>query len=364
MKIADPLIDLINPSVIENVDFAFFDWIDRELNLFCTTKDGFKKTPVLWVSPERSFQIKGNKELRDINGALIPPFITVERTSINKDQKDKGVYFANIPPNDNRHIISRRINQKKTSEFSNADEARSQTNINFISSKKKNKKVVYEFKEMLLPVYAIITYNIEILTQYQQQMNELIQPFLARTGSTKYFLIERDGYKYECFIDGQIQTKNNTNNMAVEERKHISALTIKVLANLVSDGVNEVKKVIKTYENAVDLKLNRQKVQIDGVRAESPSNIGLIPTAGSGGAITDSQKILKSDEFPPITVNLSNTANGLTTVTHYLNSQNVQVVIREKETLINIVTNIYYYDNYIEVDGLEDGVEYLFTITG
>ena len=364
MKIADPMIDLVNPSVIENVDYAFFNWVDNQLNLFCTTKEGFKKVPVLWVSPERSYQIKSNKELRDVNGALIPPFISVERTSINKDQKDKGVYFANIPPNDNRHIVSRRINQKKTSEFSNADEARSKTNINFISSKKKNKKIVYEFKEMLLPVYATITYNIEIMTQYQQQMNELLQPFITTTGSTKYFLIERDGYKYECFIDGQIQSKNNTNNMAVEERKHISTLTIKVLANLLSDGVNEVKKVIKTYENAVDLKLNRQKVQIEGARIESPANIALIPTAGNGGSITDSQKILKSDELPPVTVNFSNTANGLTIVTHSLNNQNVQVVIREKETLINIVTNIYYYDNYIEVDGLEEGVEYLFTITG
>lgn len=364
MKIADPLIDLVSPSVIENVDYAFFDWVDNQLNLFCTTKEGFKKTPVLWVSPERSYQIKSNRELRDINGALIPPFITVERTSINKDQKDKGVYFANLPPNDNRHITSRRINQKKTSEFSNADEIRSRTNINFISSKKKNKKIVYEFKEMLLPVYATVTYNIEIMTQYQQQMNELLQPFIARTGSTKYFLIERDGYKYECFIDGQIASRNNTANMAVEERKYISTLTIKVLANLVSDGANEIKKVIKTYENAVDLKLNRQKVQIDGARVESPANVRLIPTAGNGGSTVDSQKILKTEEFPPVTISEENTANGLTTVVHNLNSDNVQVVIREKETLINIVTNIYYYDNYIEVDGLEEGIEYLFTITG
>jgi hypothetical protein len=364
MNIADTLIDLVSPSVIENVDFAFFDWVDGDLNLFCTTKEGFKKTPVLWVSPERAFQTKNNKEFRDVNGSLIPPFITVERASINKDQKDKGVYFASLPPNDNRHITSRRINQKKTSEFSNAEEVKRNTNINFISSKKKNKKVVYEFKEMLLPVYATITYNIEIMTQYQQQMNELIQPFIARTGSTKYFLIERDGYKYECFIDGQIQSKNNTATMGVEERKYVSTLSIKVLANLVSDGINETKKVIKTYENAVELKLNREKIAIDSTKTESPTNIKLSSTGGSGGSITDSQKILKSEEFPPFTIGSDNTIGGITTVTHNLNSQNVQVVIREKETLINIVTNIYYYDNYIEVDGLEDGVEYLFTITG
>ena len=364
MKIADPLVDLISPSVIENVDFAFFEWVDSDLNLYCTTKEGFKKTPVLWVSPERAYQVKNNKEFRDINGSLIPPFISIERASINKDQKDRGVYFANIPPNDNRHITSRRINQGKTSEFANADELKRYSNINFVSNKKKNKKVVYEFKEMLLPVYATVTYNIEIMTQYQQQMNELIQPFITRTGSTKYFLIERDGYKYECFIEGQIQSKNNTASMGIEERKYISTLSIKVLANLVSDGANEVKKIIKTYENAVELKLNREKIEIDSTKVESPTKIKLTSTGGTGASILDSQKILKSEEFPPIIIGEDNTVGGMTTVVHNLNSQNVQVLIREKDTLINIISNIYYYDNYIEVDGLEEGVEYLFTITG
>lgn len=102
-----------------------------------------------------------------------------------------------------------------------------------------------------------MTYNISLFTQYQQQMNELLQPFLTRTGNARYFIIERNKYKYECFIEQNFDVKNNISSMEEEEeRKYITNVTIKVIANLVSDGANQVDSIIKTYENAVDVKLN------------------------------------------------------------------------------------------------------------
>ena len=136
-----------------------------------------------------------------------------------------ATYYANLPPKNNRQIIAKRINQKKTSEFANADSNRKYGPIGFVSPKK-NEKVVYQFDSMLLPVYANFTYNITIFTQFQQQMNELLQPFLSRTGSTRYFLINRYGYKYECFIEPNFETKNNVAAMEEEERRYITNITI------------------------------------------------------------------------------------------------------------------------------------------
>ena len=225
-------LELTHVSSIENVDFAFYDWLDLELNLSCNSKNGFKKVPVLWVTPERAFQVKQNKEFRDINGTLNIPMITVERTSISKDVKYNGTYYANLPPNDNRQIIARRINQKKTSEFANADNEKKNRAIGFVS-RRKNEKIVYQYDSMLLPVYANFTYNITVFTQFQQQMNELLQPFLARTGSNRYFLVERDGYKYECLIQPDFETKNNIASMEEEERRYITGITVRVLAKLI-----------------------------------------------------------------------------------------------------------------------------------
>ena len=45
-----PLKELeIQPSTIETIDRALFDYIDDELDIFCTTNKGFKKVPFFWA---------------------------------------------------------------------------------------------------------------------------------------------------------------------------------------------------------------------------------------------------------------------------------------------------------------------------
>lgn len=364
-------------SNIENVDFAFYDWVDKDLNLFCTTKDGFSKVSTMWVTPERAFQVKMNKEFRDINGTLNLPMITIERTGIEKDVKNNGAFYTNLQPKDNRRFIGQRINQKKTSEFANADALKRTGNVTFLSPRRNN-KVVYKFKEILLPVYAMFTYSISVFTQFQQQMNELLQPFLARTGSIKYFIIERDGFRYECFIDGNLQVKNNIASMEEEERRYMTTITIKVLANLISEGVNEKVTYIRTYENAVEVKLNKDKIAIQGaptpttnIRRSGPqSSMGDATSAnpisglyGGGGSVdpvaTSSRIIIDATE--------SNTIDGITRVYHNKNKDTLQwdgwyyddnVV----ESAIN--THAEVFDTYLEVQGLEIGHRYLFIVTG
>ncbi len=86
------------PSTLETIDKAFYDWVDDNLNVFSTTNEGWKKVPLIWVSAERSFQVKTDKDLRDDYGVLKLPLITIERKSIVKDPNRKGIYQANIPP--------------------------------------------------------------------------------------------------------------------------------------------------------------------------------------------------------------------------------------------------------------------------
>ena len=254
----DPNINLINISTLEAVDAAVVEWIDKELNISCETSDGFTKVPVVWTTPERAFQIKNNKDLRDINGTINPPLIAVERTSISKDSKNNATYFANLPPNLDVIYISKRINQEKSSEFQKAQRAKQTGRISFVSPRKESKKVVYEYQTIMAPIYATLTYTINIFTNYLQQMNEIVHPFITRPGSTRYILIEKNGYKFELFIEPRIESKNNVNNLEQEERKYNTTITFYVLGNINSDSLNEPDKVIKTYENAVDIKFPKE----------------------------------------------------------------------------------------------------------
>ena len=117
-----PLKELeIQPSTIETIDRALFEYIDEELDIFCTTNKGFKKVPFIWAGAERAFQIKHDRELRDVNGFLIYPIMSLERTGITKNLTDRGAYYAaaqNIgDAKGGSMTVARVIKQDKTANF-------------------------------------------------------------------------------------------------------------------------------------------------------------------------------------------------------------------------------------------------------
>ncbi len=115
------------PSTIETIDFALYEWLNEELNIFCTTNEGWKKVPLIWSMPERAFQIKDNKDLRK-KDVFVLPAVSIERSSLKKDPNMKGVAWSHIPrTNDAKGgsiTVARRIQQEKTANFENADAKR------------------------------------------------------------------------------------------------------------------------------------------------------------------------------------------------------------------------------------------------
>ena len=55
----------IQPSTLETIDFALFDFINDKMNNSSTTNEGWKKVPVICDSTERAILSKNNKDLRD-----------------------------------------------------------------------------------------------------------------------------------------------------------------------------------------------------------------------------------------------------------------------------------------------------------
>jgi hypothetical protein len=253
---------IIMPSTIETIDEAFFQYINEELNIFSTTNKGWNKVPVIWMSAERSHQIKNNKDLRDSNSSLIFPAITIERTSMVKDPVKKGIYWAHQPPphHDKKGgsvVIARRLNQDKTSNFANASALEKRGQINF---PKKNNKVVYQTVTIPMPVYLDITYSLILRTEYQQQMNEIVTPFITKTGGVNYFVFKKDGHTYEAFIQQDFSQENNVSNLEADERKYQTKVDIKVLGYIIGEGKNQEQPKIVIRENAVDFKMPRERV--------------------------------------------------------------------------------------------------------
>lgn len=304
------------PSTIETIDGAFLEYVEG-LNLFCNTINGWDKVPVIWSSAERAYQIKNNRELRDKNGSLIPPIISIERSSVTKDPNKKGAFQSNLSPNNDRYVYAKVLNQDKTANFANADTLKTRGQINFVTSKK-NQKQVYKFISVPIPVYVTVEYKINILTNYQSQMNEIMQPFMSRVAQN-YFLIKKDGYRYESFMDQNFQQE--AINLGEEERKYKSTINVKVLGYLIGEGANQEKPQIIEQENAVELKFPKETLMFVG---EDDQGRGRTLPQNNIGVKQLSTSVLVKKVFI-----IGDGVNSTYTLTHGYNSKDILVRVRE-----------------------------------
>jgi hypothetical protein len=249
------------PSTIETIDYAIFDWLNETLDIFCTTNEGWSKVPIVWSMAERAHQIKSNKDLRNSEGVFTLPVMSIERTSLIKDPSMKGVAWSHLPnyndPRGGAIEVARRIQQNKTSNFANATSGRKYGQQNFPFA---NKKVVYETITMPIPTYVVANYKLSIRTEFQQQMNEVFTPFMTYTGQINNFFITRDGHKFEGFIEGDFGLENNLSNLAEEERKFETVINLKILGYLLSADKNSERPKVTIRENAVEVKMPRERV--------------------------------------------------------------------------------------------------------
>tara|TARA_R110002020_G_C16246881_1_gene769502 strand:- start:498 stop:1382 length:885 start_codon:yes stop_codon:yes gene_type:complete len=248
-------------SSIETIDYAIVEWLKNDLNLSARTNEGWTKVPVLWQAPERAFQIKNDKDLRDSDGAFKLPLISIERTTITKDPNRKGSFQAHSYSQDKngrsgRLVLAKRIVQDKTRNFAVVNNTRKSNYTSGESQRhypRVNKRIVIQSLSVPIPVYVNIEYKISIKTEYQQQMNEITTPFITRTGQINSFILNRNGHTYEAFIDQGFSQNNNAANLGEESRLYSTDITIRVLGYLIGDGENDDRPIVRVDENFVEI---------------------------------------------------------------------------------------------------------------
>ena len=214
---------------------------------------------------------KNNKDIIDSDGTLIYPIISIERAGMTKSLTRKGAFFClsgnNLEKNHFGRIqLAIKIVKDKTNNFSVASNRKKFNNVKKTPNrqgyfpKAKNEKVVYETLSMPMPMYIDMDYRVSIRTEYVQQMNELLSPFINLGGGINYFIVEKNGHRYEAFLQEDLSQDHNISNMGTDERTYLTNLSFKVLGYIIGEGPNGERPKIIKKESAVEVKIGREKV--------------------------------------------------------------------------------------------------------
>lgn len=263
----------LSPSNFETIDYAFYDFINEKMQIRAETNDGWKKVGIIWASPERAFSAKETKDRFSLDGTLIYPLISIQRTAMTRDLAKKGKFFGaptqfTDPFRGGRIVVAKRIVNDKTNNFAVAQNKKKFNNVSRTPNRqgyyplleKKNKKLVIETLSVPQPVYVNITYQVTLQSNYQQHMNQMLQPFVTLGGHINSFLIEKDGHTYETFLQSDLSQNNNISSFDQEERIFQTVVNFDVLGYVIGEGENQDRPSIIKTENAVEIKIPRERV--------------------------------------------------------------------------------------------------------
>ena len=110
-----------------------------------------------------------------------------------------------------------------------------------------------------MPVNVEPTYEIVLRTEYQQQMNDLLLPFITSPGTINYVRLESEGHYYEGFLQDQFSPRDNLSDYTSAERKFETSINLRVVGYLVGQGKNREKPHFAVRENAVEVKILKRK---------------------------------------------------------------------------------------------------------
>lgn len=174
------------PVTIRSVDQAVKDWFDKTVVAEVQSADKTAKiVPTVFSQGERWAIGRTKGGLRDENGVLMLPVISIRRTGIDYDasQTALGVQTENI-------TIARRVDPK-------TGDLQSLESIKPPEQRLGYPPVVYDVYSIPFPDRVIVNYQLIIQTQYISQMNDVLQKIWRMLDIQKSFVIPlmNDGRK-------------------------------------------------------------------------------------------------------------------------------------------------------------------------
>ena len=283
---SEPADDFYIPSCgIEDVDIAMKKLFDVEFGF--TTKKlvngangpvNINKPTVIFATGERFAIVKKLRPVKDRNGALMLPAISIRRTSINQSYEDMNKRGINQTTGE--FIIKRKLsesdrgyqnllnkiglkNQTVNEAYSSRTNKESNKNDESIKKgmlldPKLDSSNVVEIISMPQPQFYSINYEIVFWTSFVEHMNYMVETLLLnQLPQDKTFKLTTDkGYWFIVKLEENGESQDNFDDFSEQERIIRYNFNMKVDAFLIASNGSGNSAPFKKYISATQLSFN------------------------------------------------------------------------------------------------------------
>jgi len=289
---------------LEQVDKALFDFYDKTLQIRITHREQQAPVPVVFATGERFALVKRQKPIRDANGAIILPLISIRRTGLSQSisQAARGRDTGDM-------VVKKRLSDKDRNyqkiqnklKLSNQDSISSDNHI--IDKDEPQKAVkpgtvgnrqfksgpgnpslatdlgdnIFEVITIPFPKFVRMTYEVTFWAQYSTHMNSMIEQMMVayHAPGNNFKISTEDGYWFVAYIQDDFNDGNNFDDFTDQERVIRYSFTAVVDGYLVANDPEGKGSPLRSYYSAptVHFGMQSQKSQIKG-GAEASSPMG------------------------------------------------------------------------------------------
>jgi len=241
-----------------DIDTAVIQHIQQNIKPSVYSNTELIDVPVIYAFPERWVAIQKDGFLRDNAGKIMTPLIVVNRTDAQKNRNISRNLDSNVAQN--VHVF------RKTYTSKNA-----YTNFNIAN----NVVPVEEFSVVAHPDYFTITYELNIYTNFVEQLNRVIEAIQYAENS---YWGDKNRYYFRVNIDTFPSVVSYTQG---EERTVSSKLTLKLYGYLIPDTVNAYLSKDATFVSKAQVIISEEAVSTNPnitpvkPKTKSPSSSGM-----------------------------------------------------------------------------------------
>ena len=288
--------DFFIPSVgIYDVDKAMKDLFDVDNIIYVQTKDADshefyqKKVPVILATGERFVLRERHTPIRDKNGALILPIISIIRTGISQAKENMG---SAIGQDTGDFVIKKRLSSRDPAYQNIINKAglKNQDNLpsgnpNGTVDSRRNRFISNEgrlfepdlgrniFEVITIPfgIRYMASYDVTIWTSYQGHMNEILEKIMTNyDGQGRTYKLSLDkGYYFVAYFEDDIQSENNLDDFTNDARIHKYTFNVKVPAYLIANKNGGDSVPFRKFYSAPQISFSF----VDGIFEEKTSRI-------------------------------------------------------------------------------------------